>query len=194
MEAFTEQLRSTNDMHPIKLLQSKALELSNLSYDRAFAIDDSDIAIKVGEYYITLLVEKFYRKVYDDPEDWFRLLQIYLLMTLLLHLLYRSIFTSPIEESNQNLTDFLIQRIGGTPYYSERKGFPALIDRHAMFDMSENSAEKWLGYMDESLKEMEDDIHEKYRRELSDFMRYTAYFLVVAQKSKTILENMGPGS
>mmetsp|Transcript_22279 Transcript_22279/g.32005 ORF Transcript_22279/g.32005 Transcript_22279/m.32005 type:complete len:178 (+) Transcript_22279:25-558(+) len=177
MEAFTEELRSTNDIHPIKLLQAKALEIANLSYDRAFAIDESDIAIKVGEYYITLLVEKFYRKIYDDQEDWFR-----------------SIFTSPIEESNQNLADFLIQRIGGTPYYSERKGFPALIDRHAMFNISEDSAERWLGYMNESLNEMEDDIDEKYRRELSDFLRYTAYFLVVAQKSKTIMENMGPGS
>ena len=72
MEEFTEELRSTSSVNPIQLLQQKALELSGLTYDQAFAIDESDIGEKLGEFYITLLVEKFYGKVYNDKDEWFR--------------------------------------------------------------------------------------------------------------------------
>lgn len=72
MEEFTEELRSTSDVNPMHLLQRKALEISNLTYNEAFAIDDSDIAEAVGEFFVTLLVDKFYTKVYDDKELWFR--------------------------------------------------------------------------------------------------------------------------
>eukprot|EP01036_Dinobryon_divergens_P024551 gene24551-33014_t len=124
MEKFTEELRSASNVNPIHLLQQKALELSGLTYDQAFAIDESDIGEKLGEFYITLLVEKFYGKVYSDKDEWFR-----------------SLFLSPKEENSQNLGDFLIQRIGGAPFYSDRKGFPALIQRHAMFNLSDEAAE-----------------------------------------------------
>jgi hypothetical protein len=72
MEKFTEELRSASSVNPIHLLQQKALELSGLTYDQAFAIDESDIGEKLGEFYITLLVEKFYGKVYSDKDEWFR--------------------------------------------------------------------------------------------------------------------------
>ena len=72
MEKFTEELRSTSNVSPIQLLQQKALELSGLTYNPAFAIDESDIGEKLGEFYITLLVEKFYGKVYSDKDEWFR--------------------------------------------------------------------------------------------------------------------------
>lgn len=72
MEKFTEELRSASNVNPIHLLQQKALELSGLEYGQAFAIDESDIGQKLGEFYITLLVEKFYGKVYNDKDEWFR--------------------------------------------------------------------------------------------------------------------------
>ena len=72
MEKFTEELRSTSNVNPIQLLQQKALELSGLTYNQAFAIDESDIGEKLGDFYITLLVEKFYGKVYSDKDEWFR--------------------------------------------------------------------------------------------------------------------------
>lgn len=72
MEEFTEELRSTSSVNPIQLLQQKALELSGLTYDQAFAIDESDIGEKLGDFFITLLVEKFYGKVYNDKDEWFR--------------------------------------------------------------------------------------------------------------------------
>lgn len=195
MKSFTEGLRSSSDVNPMKLLQLKALEMANLSYDRAFSIDNSDIGGKVGEFYITILVDKFYTKVYEDKEEWFRLvLKLVINFTYFFIISVRSQFRSPKEESSQNLSDFLIQRIGGPPYYSERKGFPSLIQRHASFEMSEAGAERWLTHMNESLNEMEDDIEEKYRIELSDFLRYTAYFLLIAHETQKTMELMGPGA
>lgn len=106
----------------------------------------------------------------------------------------RSQFKSSKEENCQNLGDFLVQRIGGASYYSERKGFPALIHRHAAFDLSEAATERWLLHMNETLDEMKDDIADEYRKQLSDFLRYTAIYLMIAQKSQKIMENLGPGS
>ena len=60
-----------------------------------------------------------------------------------------------MEDSSQNLADYLIQRTGGPPYYSERKAaFPSLIEKHQMVEMSERTAELWLKYMKESLDEV----------------------------------------
>ena len=53
---------------------------------------------------------------------------------------------------------------------------------------------RWLKYMGESLEDMQDEIEERYRQELSDFLRYTAFFLVVAQKSQKVMESLGPGA
>lgn len=72
-------------------------------------------------------------------------------------------FTSEMEDLSQNLADFLLQRLGGACYYSDRKGFPALIDRHCHFEVSRRSAEKWLDHMELALEDMHEDIQEKDR-------------------------------
>lgn len=59
-------------INPIRQLQLDTLELCGLTYDRAFAIDNSRIGIDVGEYTITKLMEVFFIMVYEDTEDWFR--------------------------------------------------------------------------------------------------------------------------
>ena len=48
--------------------------------------------------------------------------------------------------------------------------------------------------MGESLEDMQDEIEERYHQELSDFLRFTAFFLVVAQKSQKVMESLGPGA
>jgi hypothetical protein len=53
-------------------MQSQALELAGISYDDAFRIDESDIGKKLSDYHITILVQKFYLKVFEDKEEWFR--------------------------------------------------------------------------------------------------------------------------
>ena len=96
----------------------------------------------------------------------------------------RPMFTSPIQDSAVNLGDYLLQRIGGPAYYSDRKRFPSLIERHRMFDISPRAAERWLEYMEQSMEELSDDISDRQRDMMMDHLRYTAFFLVAAQQSK----------
>ena len=62
------------------------------------------------------------------------------------------------------------------------------------FTYSTLSILRWLKYMGESLEDTQDEIEGKYHQELSDFLRYTAFFLVVAQKSQKVMESLGPGA
>ena len=58
--------------HPVFALENEAIELANLSRERAFAIDQVNIGNELGEYIVTTLMEEFYKRVYADPDDWFR--------------------------------------------------------------------------------------------------------------------------
>jgi truncated hemoglobin YjbI len=166
---------SYNDENPLKLIQMKALELADLTYDRAFAIDESVIRTKVTEYHIVVLCEKFYTKVYADPDEWFSMY-----------------FTSDIEDASVNLGDFLMQRIGLDPNYSMRCGFPNIAHKHEMFEMSERTVQRWLTHMAEALEDMADEIIEKWRIELFDYLKYMCYYLMVTQQTQKKLEGLGP--
>jgi truncated hemoglobin YjbI len=61
-----------------------------------------------------------------------------------------------------------------------------------MFEMSQRTAERWLRHMQASLDAMADEISEKFRVELMDFMTYTAYWLVLCQSTQKKFETMGP--
>lgn len=100
-------------------------------------------------------------------------------------------FTSPKETSSQNLMDYIVQRVGINPYYSERKGLPALIHRHVYFDINPKSANKWLDHMEEALDELQDEISEKNKSILLDHLRYTAFYLVAAQNLQRKMGSMG---
>nr|KAJ0202291.1 hypothetical protein LSAT_V11C600303380 [Lactuca sativa] len=68
-----------------------------------------------------------HHRVYDDEEERFT-----------------SIFAnSKKEDVIQNQYEFFVQRMGGRPLYSQRKGHPALIGRHRPFLVTHNVAEKW---------------------------------------------------
>ena len=45
--------------------------------------------------------------------------------------------------SIRNQYEFMIQRMGGPPLYSQRKGHPALMARHSQFPCTEATAERW---------------------------------------------------
>ena len=62
----------SKDFHPIQDIRKDALELSGLTYERAFAIDEFNISNQVNEYFTARLMEKFYTKIYADPDDSFR--------------------------------------------------------------------------------------------------------------------------
>lgn len=83
-----------------------------------------------------------------------------------------------IELQVQNLTDFLVQRNGGSAYYSSRAGFMNIPEKHSHLKIDERVAERWLEHMEEALEESRDDFKEAQRDQLLDYMRYMAYFIL----------------
>ena len=68
------------------------------------------------------LSEAFYKKCVEDPDEWFS------------HMfLGKSDF---IGDQNE----YLMQRLGGPSYYSDRKGHPNLIASHAHLEMTSRTA------------------------------------------------------
>ena len=83
-----------------------------------------------------------------------------------------------MKDTIQNQYEFFIQRTGGPPLYSQRKGHPALIGRHATFDISLKNVKIWLQYMRESLDAIE-AIDNDSKERLWNYLQHTAYFLHV---------------
>jgi truncated hemoglobin YjbI len=76
---------------------------------------------------------------------------------------------------SQNQYEFFIQRMHGPSLYSDRKGHPALRDRHAHFHIEKQHADKWLKYMREAMEEVE--IPEDLRVIMDEYFTDVAYFL-----------------
>ncbi|KAI5669358.1 hypothetical protein M9H77_19211 [Catharanthus roseus] len=148
-------------------LQQKASEWSGVSMDDAFAIDDENIYEKLGLQTFIDLSTNFYTRVYDDEEEWFR-----------------SIFAnSKKEDAIQNQYEFFVQRMGGPPLYSQRKGHPALIGRHRPFPVTHRAAERWLHHMQQAL-DSSTDIDLDSKTKMLNFFKHTAFFLVAGDELK----------
>jgi hypothetical protein len=50
----------------IQSLTTEALKLADISFQRAFALDETNIADQVPDYGFSNLAERFYDKVYSD--------------------------------------------------------------------------------------------------------------------------------
>lgn len=149
----------------MKTLQQKASELSGVSTDDAFAIDDENLFEKLGLQTFINLSTDFYNRVYNDEEEWFR-----------------SIFAnSKKEDAIQNQYEFFVQRMGGPPLYSERRGHPALIGRHRPFPVTHRAAERWLHHMQQALDSIEDS---ESKTKMMNFFKHTAFFLVAGDELK----------
>lgn len=59
-------------MDPVEQITKRALRMCDLTYDRAFAIDNFNLGIKLGEYTMSRLFEIFIDRVYKDTDEWFR--------------------------------------------------------------------------------------------------------------------------
>ena len=100
--------------NPIQQLQMMSVELSGVSLTKAFAIDEGkSIGKALPDYIITTLCETFYKRVYMSEAEsngenpcWFK-----------------DLFSNKtMEESVQDLSEYLMQRLGGKKFYTERKG------------------------------------------------------------------------
>ncbi|CAN6442223.1 unnamed protein product [Victoria cruziana] len=149
-------------------LQQKASEWSGVHPSDAFAIDETNLFETLGgiQPFIDLSTN-FYSRVYEDDEEWFR-----------------SIFANSVkEDAIRNQYEFFVQRMGGPPLYSERKGHPALIGRHRPFPVTHAAADKWLHHMElavDSVPQIDPDSKVK----MMNFFRHTAFFLVAGDELK----------
>jgi truncated hemoglobin YjbI len=123
-----------------------------------FSIDEVNLYEQLGHEKFVELSTCFYGKVYADTEPSFR-----------------GMFPKDKDSAIQNQCEFFIQRMGGPPHYSERKGHPALRDRHARFAITRAHAEKWLTYMREAMAEV--GIPEDARARMDEYFTEVAYFL-----------------
>lgn len=134
--------------------------LAGISREQALRVDEVNLFERLGEAAIVKLSTNFYNRVYADEESWFR-----------------NIFKGrSIEEAIQNQVDFFIQRLGGPPRYSQRKGHPALIARHLNFNMNKKAADRWIHHMRLAFEDTP-EIDADSRRRMLDFFTHTAYFL-----------------
>ncbi|XP_027085380.1 group 2 truncated hemoglobin 3-2 isoform X2 [Coffea arabica] len=148
-------------------LQEKAAEWSGVDAEDAFAIDGTNLYEKLGLQTFISLSTNFYERVYADEEEWFR-----------------SIFSkSKKEDAIQNQYEFFVQRMGGPPLYSQRKGHPALIGRHRPFPVTHRAAERWLNHMQQAL-DATSDIDLDSKTKMLNFFRHTAFFLVAGDELK----------
>jgi len=153
----TSSTSSFTKLVPAVTIMAEKEKSSNTS-SSSFSIDQANIYDQLGKETIVQLSTTFYNKVYKDQDAWFR-----------------GLFKSPIEEAIQDQCEFFIQRLGGPPLYSQRKGHPALRARHARFKITKEAADRWLKYMREALAEVvKDDVT---RTRLDEFFTHVAYFL-----------------
>ncbi|XP_068648745.1 two-on-two hemoglobin-3 [Aristolochia californica] len=148
-------------------LQEKASEWSGVDPSDAFAIDNMNLFEKLGLQAFVDLSTDFYSRVYQDEEEWFR-----------------SIFAnSTKEDAIRNQYEFFVQRMGGPPLYSRRKGHPALIGRHRPFPVTHQAAERWLNHMQQALENAQ-NIDADSKLKMMNFFRHTAFFLVAGNELK----------
>ncbi|KAH9622738.1 hypothetical protein KSS87_012989 [Heliosperma pusillum] len=149
-------------------LQQKASQYSGVDPNDAFSIDETNLFHKLGLQTFVHLSTNFYTRVYDDEEEWFR-----------------SIFANSIkEDAIQNQYEFFVQRMGGPPLFSQRRGHPALIARHRPFSVTHQAAERWLHHMQEAL-DTTPEIDTDSKTKMMNFFRHTAFFLVAGDELKS---------
>jgi len=106
-----------------------------------FALDEDGVNMyeELGHEKFVALSTAFYTRVYSSTDEEFR-----------------KMFASNNDmfSAVQNQYEFFIQRFGGPPLFSTRKGHPALRGRHVKFPITKKYADLWLHYMSEALSDI----------------------------------------
>lgn len=66
-------------LDPVERVTRAALRMADLTYERAFAIDNVNLGNKLGEFTISRLMEIFFDRIYKDQTDWFMSVQTMLI-------------------------------------------------------------------------------------------------------------------
>lgn len=124
-----------------------------------FGVDEGNLYEELGHATFVALSTEFYRRVAEDIDPEFR-----------------AIFDRDLSDAVQNQFEFFIQRFGGPPMFTQRKGHPALRMRHVDFAITRRAAQRWLGHMRDSMEAV--GIPDAARAKMDQFFEHTADFLV----------------
>ncbi len=107
-----------------------------------------EIFIKLGENKIRELVKLFYDEIETSS--------------------IRSMFPESLEESIPKSADFMVQILGGPPYYVQKYGPPRMRMRHIPFIIDEKARRAWLGCYKKALEKS--NIPEPENKMIWDFL------------------------
>ena len=107
-----------------------------------------EIFNKLGENKIRELVKLFYDEIETSS--------------------IRSMFPESLEESIPKSADFMVQILGGPPYYVQKYGPPRMRMRHIPFIIDEKARRAWLGCYKKALEKS--NIPEPENKMIWDFL------------------------
>ena len=107
-----------------------------------------DIFINLGEEKIRELVQVFYEEIESSS--------------------IRSMFPETLNESIAKSADFMVQVLGGPPYYNQKYGPPRMRMRHFPFIIDEKARRAWLGCYKKALERVQ--IPERESKLIWDFL------------------------
>lgn len=76
-----------------------------------------------------------------------------------------------LEAAKMYAADFFIQVMGGPPYFNNRRGKPAMTDRHMQFKITEEARTEWLKCYQQLIPELNlpDHLKQSYWNYLNNF-------------------------
>lgn len=125
---------------------------------------DTRLYAMIGEEGFARLVRAFYRRVETDD---------------ILAPMYRESVAAhgeTLDDAERRLRDFLVQRFGGPPRYSEARGHPRLRARHMAFMIDQVAAQRWVALMRDAADEV--GLPPEARELFEPFVEHAAAFLV----------------
>eukprot|EP01041_Mallomonas_annulata_P002037 gene2037-3957_t len=153
---------------PIFIIRHRACEMAHMSLEEAYHIDgDVKLTTRIPEDGFVNLAGRFYKNLFENgPEE--------------LKCLFNE---SKRNDQVKHLSEYLIQRCGGHAAYSDHRGTPTLITRHAKIPITKELAEKWLEIMEETFDELSDIFDDSSRYKLMSFLTFTAFSMVASQEA-----------
>jgi len=82
-------------------------------------------------------------------------------------------------EAKKHAFDFLIQVCGGPDYFTQNRGAPQMVGRHAPFRIDETARKTWLGLYAPLLEALtEEGVSEEYIQSFWDYLNIFSMWLV----------------
>ncbi|WP_345994053.1 globin [Sulfurimonas sp. HSL-1716] len=83
------------------------------------------------------------------------------------------------DQAKKNAADFLIQVSGGHAYFSENRGEPRMVGRHAPFRIDEHARRRWLEFYAQLLPGLEEEgVDPEYIKSFWDYLDIFSIWMI----------------